>query len=403
MSTYENRIELWGAAQASIDRVAGDLQELAERLQATSPDSRLQALAAYVESTGFEVEWGSGAAGDSFVARRQHFNAEDMRKGLRHGHVAVAACIDTSRPTDLVAGVAAATGIAATLGPLFGQISLIALARASDLPTLCEEGCFSLPDCTLTFKGSADGNGFQHTIANSGNHLAGATLEVTAPDGDGIAPDALRAFTNELNDDLGEHEAVVATPSGIQVQASRSTRVAELAERVRELVRSSGAGVDVVAGPIIPEMVPSRLLARRIKSFADTLLFKGDPIHKAPPAEPTPWGPVSHEVATAIVRYPLTDDLPDDVQTALTLAKAASGAGLDVLGDMEFRGFVDGERVRALNERGLKPTPRRWLGVHPVLPPQDARTRRVNIPDVIVRGPGVPEPTLEELIDDETS
>jgi hypothetical protein len=46
--------------------------------------------------------------------------------------------------------------------------------------------------------------------------------------------------------------------------------------------------------------------------------------------------------------------------------------GLDLLGDMEFRGFAEGELIRTLKAQNIQRTPRRWLGVHPVKPKESS-------------------------------
>ncbi len=194
------------------------------------------------------------------------------------------------------------------------------------------------------------------------------------------------------------------TQSGFEIRALESGKVREIVNQISALVRarveSTGIPVSISVSEMKLEMLPSRILARRIKTFSDTLKVKMDRVHKRPIDEPTYWGTVSHEVATAIVGYPLANG-GDDVEQAMIIAKATAGAALDLFGDMEFRGFVDGERIRALRERDLERTPRRWLGVHPVLPPNDTRRRTVNIPDVIVRGPGLPKPSAEDFVDED--
>ena len=70
---------------------------------------------------------------------------------------------------------------------------------------------------------------------------------------------------------------------------------------------------------------------------------------------------------------------------------------------MEFRGFVEGELIRGLRHRGIVRTPRRWLGVHPVLPREDYKPAKVDFPDVVVRGPGLPDPFPFNRQDDDES
>lgn len=409
MSSFEQRTELWEGAMETIDLAEEDLRELYGRLSDEAPRDRLRSLAAFAEEYAFETEWGIGGVEDSFVARTHRFNEEDMRKGMRHGHVAIVVCCDTDLSADIVASMAAAIGTASTLVKVYGQVSVIAIADSGELRTLTDEGVFSIPDCVFTFSGSTEGMGFQHTITSSANHMAAASIDLEYVDGSGLELRELHAAVKTLIDDLEEPESVKPSETGFDIVAFRWTRVQEIVEQISALVRaraeSSGVSVKITTSPIMKEMLPSRILARRVKSFTDTMKVKLDRVQKRAYEAPTRWGTVSHEVGTAIIRYPLyqDDERPDAVSQAVMIAKAVSGAGLDLFGDMEFRGFVEGERVRALRERDLKRTPRRWLGVHPVLPPKDGRTRTINIPDVIVRGPGLPEPTLDELIEDDES
>ena len=410
MSQYEHRMELWSAAQDTVDVARDDLATLEADLSNQSSSERVATLAAFAEEFAFDVDDSVADLDGAFIARTQHFNSEDMRKGLRHGSVAIVLTADTRRPVDLVAGMAAAIGLAATLVKMYGELSLVAVERASDLQRLVDAGVFSLPDGVLTFCASSSGEGFQHTITSSGNHLAGALLAIDFEGSSGIELRELHATAGTLIDDLEAFESLIPTAFGFEIRAARSSRVQEVVSRISALARtraaSAGTNVTIRSEASLVEMLPSRILARRVKSFADTLKVKQDRIQKQPYLEPTPWGAVSHEVATAIIRFPVSGDDSrgsKNLDEALAIAKCATGAGLDILGDMEFRGFVDGERIRALRERDIARTPRRWLGVHPVMPPPAGDQRQVNLPDVIVRGPGLPEPTLDDFIDDEES
>jgi hypothetical protein len=210
-----------------------------------------------------------------------------------------------------------------------------------------------------------------------------------------------------LKSALEADESIQVMSTGLEIRALDSPRVLALVDRlanvVREAAAANGGEVVVVREKFCPEVLPSRVLARRLKSFADAGGMRQDPLRRTTPGEPSPWGRVSHDVAFATARYPTTAGDTHAFETALMIAKAVAETGLDVLGDMEFRGFVDGERVRALSERGLPGSHRRWLGVHPVQPGEGGARRSVTVSDVIVRGPGLPEPTLEDLRDDEAS
>ena len=410
MSQYEHRMELWNTEQETIDLAKNDLAALAIALEGRSPGDRVATLASFAEEFAFDIEKSIAGVESAIIARSQHFDAEQMRKGLRHGSVAIVATADTDQPIDLVAAAAAAIGLAATLVKMFGEISLIVVERESDLLDLAQADIFSLPDCVMTFRASAGGYGFQHTITSSGNNLAGVTLSIEFEGGSGIELRELHSTVGTLIDNLGESETLSPTSGGFEITAPLSSRVQEILSQISALARtranSAGSRVEIHSAEMLVEMLPSRILARRVKTFADTLKVKQDRIQKQPVGEPTRWGTVSHEVATAIVSFPITDDgvdEPGDIDQAMAIAKCGAGAGLDILGDMEFRGFVEGERIRALRERDIARTPRRWLGVHPVLPPTSSERQPVNLPDVIVRGPGLPEPTLDDFVDDDES
>ena len=408
MSQYDGRLELWDTAQQAIDLAEADLREFGRNLSGGTPEDRVRSLGTFLEEYGFDTNWDLASIDCAFVSESHHFNDEDMRKGLRHGHAAVVACGDTHHTSDLVASAACAIGLAATLMKMFGKVSVIAVPHTEDLTILADEDVFSSPDCVFTFRGATDGTGFQHTITSSGNHLAGATIELVSDDDSNLVLRELHAAVATLIDELEEPASLTPTVRGFELRALESRKVREIIDQISALVRtrvaSTGAPVTISVPTMNLEMLPSRILARRIKSFTDTMKVKMDRVQKSPIGEPTHWGAVSHEVATALVGYPVIDDEsdgPDAIAQAMTIAKAAAGAGLDIFGDMEFRGFVDGERIRALRDRDLERTPRRWLGVHPVLPPKDDRRRTVNIPDVIVRGPGLPEPKVEDFIDED--
>lgn len=331
MSQFEGRRELGDAAHQAIDRAAVDLDELAAWVGNLSDDAESAAsqIAEFMDVRGFDIEWGIGGVQGAFRAEARHWDDEEMRKGLRHGHVAFVTHLgrrsqgaepDGSHPASGVA-IGAAIGLAATQFEMHGTVSLIYAPREDDLRLLAERGQFEAPDCALTAYPSTDGGGFQHTINPTGESL----------------------------------------------------------------------GDDTFAA-----MLPSRILARRIKTFGDTLKMRQDRVTKQPPGSPTAWGAVSQVTPTAIARFPVEPGDDDDARAQMRLmAQVLASTGLDVLGDMEFRGFAEGEFIRGLRQRGIERVPRRWLGVHPVLPPKEQRASSASLPEVIVRGPGVPEPPRE--------
>ncbi len=222
MSQYDGRMELWNSAREAIDLAESDLRELGRRISGESPDARVRTLGAFVEDHAFEIEWGVAGIDGAFFASSQHFDEEDMRKGLRHGHAAIVACGDTDHSSDLVASAACVIGVAATLSKMFGKVSLIATPQTADLLSIADEDIFSTPDCVFTFRGATDGTGFQHTITSSGNHLAGATIELVSDGGNNL-------LLREL------HAAVATLIDGLR----RAGIIDSYAERVRD----SGIGI----------------------------------------------------------------------------------------------------------------------------------------------------------------
>jgi hypothetical protein len=275
-----------------------------------------------------------------------------------------------------------------------------------DLRILAEQGEFESPDCALTAYPSTTGSGFQHTIGQTGEHLAGIRVSVRYPDSAGDSLYELHSAINTIIDDVAAPDSLTATRDGFDLRSCAVTVIESIADRITALARaraeSTGAPVVVDRSAVFVSMQPSRILARRIKTFAGSLKMQQDRVLKEPLGPPTAWGAVSQVTPTAIARFPIeppgTSAGQGDARGQMCLmSKALASTGLDVLGDMEFRGFSEGELIRGLRERGIRREPRRWLGVHPVLPPKNPHAPTVNLPDVIVRGPGLPEPALDDL------
>ena len=409
MSQFDGRVELWESSREAIDAAFSDLEELASDLAQTSTIGRIGLIQTFMSEYAFAVDPDLPELGGGVFAISQRFNAEDMRKGLRHGNVGIVIQAD-SPVSDIVASVAASIGVAATLIRLFGQVSLFVVPDGDALIELAAGDLLLEPDCVFTFQARSDGSGFQHTITSAGNHLAGTTLDISYGPGTGLELRELQAAVRSIFDDVDEPDAIQATATGFEVVARQQQTVDSAVERITALVdaraESSGDRGEIAIRSTMNEFLPNRILARRIKTFADTLKMPQDRVRKQPYGPPVPWGDVSHHVATAIARYPTNGSSDSgaehpNLNQAILIAKAVSGAGLDILGDMEFRGFAEGERIRALRERNIERTPRRWLGVHPVIPSNTSGPKDVRLPDVIVRGPGLPEPTLKDFIDDD--
>ncbi len=424
MSYFEGRRELGEAAHKAIDRAANNLKKLASELQRSDINvgERQMILASLLEASGFKVEWGAGGLSQAFIAENHNWNSEDMRKGMRHGHVGFVAA--SSPPAladgigwdrlDVVAAAASAIGLSATLTKMYGTVSLIAVPSVSDLPRLVEGGVFEHPDCLFFMRADASGHGYQHTINNTGDHLARLTIDVSLSEGSAQFVHELQAAVESIIDEIEAPDSINPTATGFVIEARTAATINSGADRIAALARaragSSATEITIERSALMPEFQPSRILARRIKTFNDTYKFPQDRIMKEPPGEPTLWGAISQIAATTKVRFPVSGEGSeingDDIEQARNIAKATAGAGLDVLGDMEFRGFVEGEMIRGLRERGITRTPRRWLGVHPVIPRQNSQnvqSKQANYPDVIVRGPGLPDPLSREEPNDDQS
>lgn len=419
MSHFDGRKELGEAARRTIERHTGALRKLADQLHdpAAGAQERQEALVGFLRVQGFSVQWGIGGVERAFIARRERLNREDMRKGLRHGHVAFACAASGPEgddgigwaPVDVVATAASALGLAATLNQkIYGTVSVICVPTVADVPQLVAAEVFEEPDCVLLLRGDADGHAFQHIINNTGEHLAEMTLSFRLAEGGSQFIHELQAAVRSIIDELEEPDSIAPAPEGFVIRARTAATITEAADRIAALARTraetNGIDLEVERSPVTPEFQPSRILARRIKTFTDTFKFGHDRVTKEPIGAPTAWGGMSQVAASAKVRFPYSGkyEIDDaDLRQAFNIGAATAMAGLDVLGDMEFRGFAEGELVRGLRHRGIVRTPRRWLGVHPVLPREDYKPARTNFPDVVVRGPGLPDP-LSRQDDDES-
>ncbi len=423
MSQFDGRQELGKTIQKAVGNASGDLGRLTETISEDdrTAEQRQRLIAEIVDAHGFEIEWGAGGVESALLARRYRWNSEDMRKGLRHGHVAFLTAAhpgDTPDgfgwdPLDVTATVASAIGLAATLDGMYGTVSLISVPSPQDVVKLIDTGIFEEPDCVFILRADVSGHGFQHTINNTGDHLASITLTIDLkPDAERFVRE-LQAAVRSIVDEVEEPDALEPTATGFLIQARSDIVANDLVARITALARaraeSSGIEIKIDRSNQRAEFQPSRILARRVKTFADTLKVSQDRVKKEPIGAPTFWGGVSRISATAKIRFPVpgTSDSssPDQsIANAQGIGGATAAAGLDVLGDMEFRGFVEGEMIRGLREKGIVRTPRRWLGVHPVIPRQGPQPKRTSFPDVVVRGPGLPDPAWDEAdADDDES
>jgi hypothetical protein len=227
-------------------------------------------------------------------------------------------------------------------------------------------------------------------------------LRVTCQAGESRHLDELQSAISKILDDVESPDSVTATSEGFELRSRDMSNLESVAGRIESLARAraDADGLPITierARPVVP-MLPNRILARRIQTFGNSLGLRQDKVTRGLFGPPTPWGSVSFVTPTAIAKFAIEPEGADGRVQMRLMAKALASTGLDILGDMELRGFAEGEFIRGLRERGLRREPRRWLGVHPVLPGEHPRDSGGSRPSVVVRGPGLPEPTPDDLL-----
>ncbi|MBA2454891.1 MAG: hypothetical protein H0V47_17125 [Chloroflexia bacterium] len=408
MSDFEGKSKLGQAAMRAIESARPDLIAVSKALYdhpepAFGEELAAQQLSDFLGSSGFEIERGLAGMPTAFKATRQRFDSEAMRKGLRHGHVAIIAEYDAdderghTTGRHLVAGAAlgSALGLAEALDGIYGSVTVIGCPAASTLEgkrALAAAGVFEPEDAALGARPASTGMGFQPTISNTGETYATARMQVrfNGPAGEAEARQRLATSAGAMARDVSEpgQAEVVLTEGGVEIDLRARTNpdLDGLIARVRELAGSaaaetgSTAGIEIIGG--VPAFNVNRILARRMKTFGDNIGLKQNRIVKSEPSRASDWGNVSLITSTVEVAYPISED---DVQAGtdafmqasvsqyaydqmLSASMVVALTGLDLLGDMEFRGFAEGELIRTLKVQGVRRTPRRWLGVHPVQP-----------------------------------
>ena len=408
MTHFEGKIELSEALATAMHRDSSRIEticrEIFENPEAALEEQRASSvLAEYLADLGYQVETGVAGLPTAFVASMRNFDAEAMRKGLRHGHIAILAEYDAGegghlQGRHLVAGaaMALAAGLVPVLQNLHGEVSIIGCPAATTLEgkrLLAGEGLFDAPDLALGAAPASTGLGFQSTINNTGQTLASAQVVVTfaGSAGESDARQRLATAMESQVHDLEADESVqsVLSERGVEVvlMAGSNAGIDRLADRVRDLAneaaRDTGSTAIVDVPRSVPAMNPNRILSRRIKTYADNMGLVQDKIVKAPPAPPDDRAYPSMVTGTAFARYPITEGADVHLGTLefaeasisefafkqlISVSLAVGITAIDTLGDMEMRGFVEGELLRSLNAQGIKRPPRRWLGVHPVMP-----------------------------------
>jgi metal-dependent amidase/aminoacylase/carboxypeptidase family protein len=415
VSYFEGRSELGDALGRATERAGSEIaalcREIFEHPETAFEEERASALLSeYLSGHGYAVERDLAGMSTAFRASMTHFDTEAMRKGLRHGHVAILAEYDAEESghrsgRQLVAGaaLAAAVGLSETLRTMYGEVSIIGCPAAVTMggkKRLAEAGVFEPVDVALGAVPAATGLGFQPTIDDTGGSLATARIVARFTGEAGESGARQRLATTIESTGLGQDEAITITVTltdpGIQIDISATSnpeldRVIErISELVNDVATETGSGIEIDVLDRTPAINVNRILARRIKTFADNMGLKQDRVVKGPPGEPTDWGHVSLVTPTMRAMYPISEDHVEAGTEAfadasitefaekqmISCALAIALTGLDVLGDMEFRGFAEGELIRSLNAQGVKRMPRRWLGVHPVLPRESANANQ---------------------------
>jgi metal-dependent amidase/aminoacylase/carboxypeptidase family protein len=411
LTYFEGQAELGKALEKAIQKSSDEIEavcrEIFDNPEPAFKENRASGLLVdYLTATGYEVERGIADLPTAFIARMQHHDAEATRKGLRHGHIAVIAEYDAEdgghlSGRHLVAGaaLASAVGLAEVLKKMHGDVSVIGCPAASTAEgkrLLAEAGVFEAPDLALGAFPAAKGFAFQPTINNTGGTLASAHLVVRFA-GDAGESEARQRLATDVDSqvhDLGPHDYIQTSlaETGIEfVLFSETTSglddlVARINDLAGEAARDTSSTVEIDVQRRIPALNVSRILARRAKTFADRIGLEQDAIVKRPPASPADWGYLTQSTSAVQVRYLVSEEAVEAGTSAfaeatssgiayeqmLSAAIAVGLTGLDCLGDMEFRGFVEGELIRTLNKQGIKREPRRWLGVHAVMPRADA-------------------------------
>src|SRR5690606_3310396 len=146
-------------------------------------------------------------------------------------------------------------------------------------------------------------------------------------------------------------------------------RLRSLAE---EIAVETGSALTIDDSARTPAMNVNRILARRVKTFTGSSDLYQDPVVKSGPTDPTDWAHVSLVTSTTSARFPVSRDLdivrgtPEFAEASstgfafeqmLTIARCIAYTGLDLLGDMEFRGFAEGELLRSVKAQGIERTP----------------------------------------------
>ncbi len=421
------------AVHDAIDDARDEITALSRTLHNGTGQQPAGLIAALLEARGFEVRRDVEGIAGTIRGVREHRDADAERKGLRHGHVAYLADIPddaTSWSHDganlaLAATLAATIGLAASLAGKHehGIVTFMAGPPGWKVAAT-SQGLAEQFDAALGARTAAAGEGYAYTIDNTGDRLGSLDASVSFGGAEAVsACVALLAAIPALQEDQAEQRSirvVDSTPESARFEirgASRSELIetaVELKDRADAAAAEYAAAVEIDLGAAIDDMIVNRILARRVKTYGDTLRLTMDRIHKTPPGPPSDWGNVSYitpsaEVALRITDAPAKPGTPDfgalaasneAHAQALLLGECLAMTGIDVLRDSTYRAIADDQLVKALAARGISRAHRRWLGVHRVKPDPKGGDKPKKGPTLtdfrMVRGPGLPPPPPAE-------
>jgi hypothetical protein len=184
-------------------------------------------------------------------------------------------------------------------------------------PALASQNPAAAPDLALGTMPASSGLGFQPTINNSGETLAMARVAVRFA-GDAGESDARQRLatavqSQEISKEAGDSIQTSLAESGVEftLLSASNAGLEALIEQVTALARnaaldtSSTESVDVVTR--VPAMLVNRILARRIKTYADNMGLVQDTIVKSPAGPPLDLAYPSMSMATTLSRFPVSE------------------------------------------------------------------------------------------------
>ena len=388
----------WAAMQQARDDVMRLARELHDDPELAGQETRaVERLTGLLKQHGFSIETGLAGLPTAFRATRQRLDTEQMRKGLRHGHVAYLLEYDAlpdvghaeGHHLGAGAGLLAAIGLAGALVSELGVVSVIgcpaATARGGKV-ALTEAGVFEAPDVALGAHAAPPGEGYFYTIDTSGESLAEQRVRLEFADSDADVAKQFVAAAPRLRDNLSDGDDVQARLDGngvlITLRGRDHGRIRHLRGQLRGQIHVlAGAPAMLLDAPVVDNMLVNRVLARRMKTCADNLGLRMDDIHRAEPTRVTDWGNVSCVVSSFEGLFPITSEpvawgepgfaaaanQDEAYEQMLRMGECLCFTGIDVLRDMNFRAVIDSQLVKGLKTRGIERPFRRWLGVHPVV------------------------------------